>query len=128
MDSTPRARYELWPRTVTQKAFPFLYMSKPSLFSAASDKAVFPLRGDVLIEGALAELAIWPGTSEKPNPYYQLGTHRAHEERFLKMVAQCEVEDQESTQTRVRYPDENLFLEAPVDGVFLQKHSFGYWN
>ena len=127
-DTPPNIRYELWPRTVTEKIFPFMYMSKQALMPTKSDRAVAPLRGDVVIEGALSELALWPGTGAKPNPYFQLGTHREHEQRFIKMVAQCEVEDQELLQTRIHYPDENLFLEAPIDGRFLQRHSFGFWG
>lgn len=115
-------RMEIWPRPSTEKYLPFTYIKKPALLSSPGDLPIWPIRGDVLIEGALSEVARWPGLANQPNPYFSLQLHKEHEERFWREVWKCEVEDQEFAQTRVEYPDFYGVMYAPIDASFIQAH------
>lgn len=75
-------RYEYWPRPTQNRSYPMLYFKQGAnlpdsfVFSGAIAEA-----GDVLKKGALAQAARWPGTSDKPNPYFQLSLgDRLHQE------------------------------------------------
>ncbi len=114
-------RYEFWPRPSAAKAFSFKYIKKPALLSAAGDKLVFPIRGDAVKHGAMAELSLWPGTAERKNPYFSLDLARTFEEKFQLDLISTQREDQEIVQTMVQYSDEDIPL-APLDGEFIQSH------
>lgn len=114
-------RYEFWPRPAAEKVFSYVYIKKPALLSANSDTLIFPIRGDLIRHGALAELAMWPGLAERPNPYFNMDLARVHEEAFQRDLAAAQREDQEIAQTSVQYADADIPL-APLDGEFLQAH------
>lgn len=118
-----RVRYEVWPRGIGAKTYPFSYVKKLALLSASTDKPIYPVRGDLIREGALAELALFRGTAEKPNPYYDLQAHKVHENRFLQRVEAIKNEDESIRQTRVWYDDESTgWAMAPLDSKFIQLH------
>lgn len=119
-------RYELWPRATSTVLYPFRYISKPALLSAAADRPIFPVRGDVLREGALAELALWPGTNTYKNPYYDLNLHNMHEKRYWKGVAELLLEDQQVAQTDVAYDVDYMLPYAPIDARFFQTHGIAF--
>lgn len=124
-DSTGLQRYEMWPRATSAMNYSFNYLRQPALLSAASDRPIYPIRGDVLREGAFAELALWPGPSKMvPNPYHDLGQHRMHEERFWKGIFALELKDQDISQTNITYSGDG-FDPAPIGASFLQSH--GGW-
>jgi hypothetical protein len=99
-------RYELYPHQTVRQILPARYIR---YFGDLSDtNAVIPraIRGDVLLEGALVEAAIWPGPSgNEINPYAQVSRRVFHEERFTKMVEELAREDNEIHQ-------QNLFDHA----------------
>jgi len=115
-------RCELWPRPNVEASFYFTYQRKPALLASAGDTPIFPVRGDVIREGALAELALWPGLKNDPNPYFSPETHRIHEKRFWQSMGLCQVEDQEIFQTNVSYPEWDTWPHIPLDAKFLQQH------
>lgn len=116
-------RFELYPRAQGPKSYPFKYLKKLPLLSAPSDTPLFPIRGDVLRHGALAELALWPGTKQLKNPYFDMQQYATHFERFKKELIPCEKEDQELAQTMITYADQMPF--APLDAQWIQEH--GGW-
>lgn len=116
-------RYELWPRPGASKVFAYTYNRRPALLSAAGDIPMYPVRGDAIREGALAELSLWPGPSkEDPNPYFDLNSHRIHEKRFWDRIFAIEREDQDIRQTNIQYSDFDTLLWAPIDAAFAQNH------
>ena len=123
-NSAGRRRYELWPRGAAGQIFPYQYLRKPSLLSANSDRPIFPIRGDVIREGALVELTLWPGLASNPNPFYDdsLGGYRAREARFKELLAQLTTEDQLVNQTDISYEDYTSIPYAPLDANWIQKH------
>jgi len=123
--ATEVLRYELWPRANGPFTYPFRYVRKMPLLSANSDRPLFPVRGDTIIEGALADLALWPGTPDVPNPYYDIGLHREHEKRFIRKMQDTEIEMQNGAQTWISYLGEGINM-APIDAAFLQSHGIAF--
>lgn len=118
-----RERYELWPRPSASKLFTFTYLKRPPLMSANSDEPVWPVRGDAVREGALAELALWPGVDKStPNPYFELNAHRLHERRFLERVNEMALQDEDFLHTAIQYASEESLPWAPIDAAFIQTH------
>jgi hypothetical protein len=119
-------RYEPWPHIKADEARPYLYLAKlPDLTDA---NAVLPryLRGDVLVEFALAQWAMWPGTSDKPNPAFSkgLGLAAMHTTRAENMLVDLEREDQARETTDLVY---DSWTQLPVwDSGYLAGHDMGY--
>lgn len=118
------SRIELWPKSSTgPRYYAFRYEVKPALLVNANDRPIFPIRGDTLRHGALAELAQWPGTAKAPNPYFNLNLANKHEMSFQEGLMEAIREDNEHCQTQVRYVDETSFPWAPIDAQFWQQHA-----
>ena len=118
-----RPRWEIWPRPGDAKVYPYHYIKRLPLLSAASDRPIFPFRGDVLREGIFAELALWPGTKQLKNPYFDMQQHQVHRELFTERLKEVQRDDQELAQTMITYHDNVPF--APFDAAWLQGH--GGW-
>ncbi len=122
----PLPRYELWPHQMSAKPYPFLYESR---VTDLVDGGVLPkyIRGDVLMEGALAQCAKWPGTNDYPNPYFNLQLSQFHESSFRQQVFEMERQDDETAEQDVRYANVSSMPWAVVpwmDAKFLQSHAF----
>ncbi len=117
-------RFELWPRPTAPSIYPFSYVKRLPLLSADTDTPIFPLRGDVIFKGAMAQLCLYPGTSEKPNMLNQnLNNHKIWQERFVRAIEQAKSDDEDIRQTRVSYWNEvNDYTYAPLDARFMQTH------
>lgn len=88
-------RYELWPHRKTASVIPFMYFYDPKDLDETGMVLPRNVRGDILLEMALAECAAWPGTSDKRNPYYDLLLARRHDSAAEKMIQSLEVGDDE---------------------------------
>lgn len=113
-------RYELWPRPASAKSYPFRYTKRIADLSAASDTPIFPIRGDALRYGALAQLTMWKNSA---NPLYDLTLHREYEALFQGEINFLERQDQEIRQDSVVYEDHFMFPYAPMDSRFWQSHA-----
>ncbi len=86
--------YEWWPQPTSAKTFPARYFTRPQLLADTDAfKGVLGERGDVLVTGALAEAARWPGTNERPNPYFSLQNHQLLNAQFQKDLLALELRD-----------------------------------
>jgi hypothetical protein len=125
--AAPVVRYEMWPRPLpAAKTYTYRYIKRPPLMSAASDRPFFPLRGDYLRKGAMAELALWPGTSTLKNMFYNLDQHRTLEAEFQAGLGDAWREDNEISQTAVKYDISDEWQYAPIDAAFWQSHDVGF--
>lgn len=116
-------RYEFWPRpSPGPKTYSTRYIRRPPLLSDPDDRPIRPLRGDVIRKGALAELAMWPGTQTDPNPYFNLGLHSTLTKEFEDGMGQVWKIDQEGAQTAILYEDWEGVPYAPIDARYLQSH------
>lgn len=116
-------RFELYPRPTGEHLYSYTYYRKPALLSAYSDRPIWPLRGDALRAGAIAELCKWPGTKQTPNPHFDLNLYALYEQDFQREIGRCAREDQEVAATNIRYDDPfHGMLFAPLSASFLQAH------
>jgi hypothetical protein len=132
-----RPRFEIYPRPdiTTAHTYPYRYQRRVAELSAASDVPAYPIRAQTLREGALAELARWPGTQARPNPYFSLDLSAFHEKQFNDALARDMREDQEINQTDVQYPalynggwGWGAWPLAPFSASFMQNHLFYGWG
>src|SRR5204863_4304430 len=66
-----RIRYEYWPQPSGPRNYPVLYNRQAdALNETDSFTGVLADGADVLITGALAMAAEWPGTRDERNPYF----------------------------------------------------------
>lgn len=120
----PIPRYELWPHVVG-RTFPFLYESRA--IDLEDTNAVLPryIRGDLLLEIALAEAAAYPGTTSKPNSYYSPQNARRHDARGEVMIAETERQDDETDMQDLMksYNVPATFAVPWGDSSWLQSHA-----
>lgn len=122
-----KIQYELWPFQQQQYVYPMYYYRRPE--NLTDDTAFLgPLayNGNVLITGALAKAAAWPGLDGKKNPYFNLGLAEMKMKEFQHDVGAMENRDQEI------YPTDweteswiNRISWAPLDARFIQAHDVG---
>jgi hypothetical protein len=89
-----RTLYEWWPQPTAARTYPALYFTRPpTLTDTQVLPGVWAQRGDILVTGALAECARWPGNKDRPNPYFNLALHTSHAKQFQFDVLQLELRD-----------------------------------
>jgi len=101
--STQVPMYELWPYSMAQRVYPFIYDRR---FPDIDDpNGILPpfIDGDILVKGALADVCRWKGTQTVPNPMYGLDTAVSFDREFEHKVAEMEREDDETYLVDVRY-------------------------
>lgn len=118
-------RYELWPRPIeTPYTYPYMYASRVPPLSEEQPQLPPPIarRGDVLVEMALTNLALWPGTSTQPNPYRDVPTSQLHRNNAEKLIYELEKKDDEIGIRDLVYSD--LQYSGPWnDGSWQQTHA-----
>lgn len=126
----PQARYEFWPHQQAQVVYPFTYISRPPDLSEPGAQLPRLIRGDVLLEGALADCARWPGaTKESPNPYFNIALAMQHEARFTEMVNELVRTDDEVFPADISYTSlsaSDIPAIAWGDSRWLQAHDFPF--
>ena len=89
-----RMLYEAWPRPTGAGSYLLKYFIRTD---ALDDETALPgllaTHADSLRTGALAEAAIWPGTSTQKNPYFNLPLHRELKANFEQACKQIDVMD-----------------------------------
>jgi hypothetical protein len=125
----PIPRFEIWPHQVSAYVIPYIYESRPPDLDDAGATLPRYIRGDILLEGALAQAALWPGTdSEHRNPYFNMDVYRNHSARFERMVQEMAVQDDEVYGRDLWYTTNPTWPMAPypfpVNASFLQVHAF----
>lgn len=124
----PVARYEVWPHQQAQYVLPFLYEARmPDLDDAGAFLPRY-IPGDVLMEGALAQAARWPGPDEDhKNPMFNLALSKFHEDKWQARVRELERQDDEVYARDVWYEDGPVWpmapLPFPINSSYLQLHA-----
>lgn len=127
-NSPPLPRYEAWPHIQAQYVLPALYMSRPPDLSDSGATLPRLVRGDILLELALADAARWPGASkDSPNPYFSLPLAMQHETRGMAMLDGIARTDDEQMEAQISYQSINamgLGTTPLGDARFLQSHDY----
>lgn len=91
-------QYTYWPRVTTARSYPALYNKQAARIDDTTIfHGVLADGAEVLIGGALAEAAAWPGTPDLPNPYFNLQLAREKKAAFLDDVQHLSLRDDEQT-------------------------------
>ncbi len=126
--SPPIPRYEIWPHQPSQYVIPFLYEARPPDLDDANATLPRFITGNVLMEGALAQCARWPGPDrEHANPYFNLNLAQTHQQNFSRMVTELERQDDEVYARDIWYEAGPTWpmapLPFPVNASYLQVHA-----
>lgn len=105
--------FELWPRSTSAKYLPYTYIKEVDL-STDADQIIYPMGGEAVLMGALYELSKWPGTLEKPNPYFNLSLANEFQKEFEKDLGHAIRQDQSLHLTDF-YRAEDRLPYAPID-------------
>ena len=119
-----RARYEVYPYVTSARSFAVLYYTKPATL-VEDDVLIGPFaRGgdDTLIEGALWQAALWPGTGDLKNPYFSLPLAEQLEARFRAKVQTLENKDEDLYPTFMPSAMYYPWAPYPLDSAWLQGH------
>lgn len=89
-----RIRYEYWPQPTSARYYPALYNKQADALSEVDTfTGVLADGGDVLVTGALAKAAEWPGTPDVRNPYFNANLAVAKRGEFLDKVQKLALKD-----------------------------------
>jgi hypothetical protein len=112
-------RYEFWPRLPSATKLVYRYIKKTPL-SASTDYPLVALKSEVILWGALAELAVWPGLPERPNPFFSTDLHKTYVGLFEDGLNESILGDLNRAQQMITYSDDDRGY--PVDANFIQEH------
>jgi len=91
-------QYSYWPRPTAARSYPALYHRQAARIDDTTIfRGVFADAAEVLIDGALAEAALWPGTTDQKNPYFSRQTHDAKQLAFLDGVQHLSLRDDDQS-------------------------------
>lgn len=120
-------RYEMWPGQQSEHCYPFLYESRPIDLDDTGATLPRYIRGDVLVEMALEDLALWPGVSEdKRNPYFSERAASYYGAKAEAMINVLERQDEEIWVQMIsyQYPAVSWAYATPLgDSAWLQRHA-----
>lgn len=95
VNNPPLPMFEAWPHIQQEYCLPYLFIKRPQDLSEPGAALPRYIRGDVLLEMALAQAARWPGTNTMQNSYFNLALARDHDARAQKMIFDLERQDDE---------------------------------
>jgi hypothetical protein len=116
-------RFEFWPRPSAGSKLSYRYIKNVALV-ANSDRIITMLPAEAVIAGALVECSMWPGTTDRPNPFFSPDTHTVYNARFEDLVHDGEMSDLDRSQRLLIYDDDNMGL--PGDAAWLQSHGIPF--
>jgi len=89
-----RPRYEYWPRPSAARSYPAIYNKAPArIDDTTTFTGVLAEGAEVIIAGALAHAASWPGTPDQPNPYFNLSLAREKQAEFRSGIQTLSLRD-----------------------------------
>ena len=97
--SLGQIQYEYWPKPTAAGALQYYAVKRPVPTSDDEEfVGVLRDRSDILEIGALAKAAMWPGTHERPNPYFNLGLANQLSGKFQALSTQLDLRDDDQYQ------------------------------
>jgi hypothetical protein len=97
---TGRARYLYYPHGSSSTLTAVYHRQADRLTDTSVFSGVLATGGEVLVAGALAQAALWPGTPDKPNLYFNAGLAQAKATEFRLGLQALSLRDDE------QYPDD----------------------
>ena len=117
-------RYELWPRPTTG-VYPYIYNIRlPQLSDSSPTLPQFVAdRSATLLEMCLAQVARWPGTETRANPYFNLQLANTHQANAETLLTQMEMADDAVAPEDLKYQLPPYFPAPWQDGSWQQRHA-----
>lgn len=117
--------FELWPYTTTQRNYQVRYFKQLPDLANPTDEPMWPITGDTLVRGALADLSLWPGTVERPNPMFGRSEqlNRLYRAEFDQKLGDAEQKDENLMMTWLQSADWMAWPRAPIDAKWMQSHA-----
>lgn len=116
-------QYEAWPYATTERVIHFYYIKRGADLVDDTDIPIWPIRSDVIVTGALADVCRWPGTAQQPNPMFaRLDIQRTYEAEYEDKLVDLERADESIFMT---WLSSNSWLSqpfAPFSTNYLQTH------
>lgn len=119
--SNPVPQYEAWPFTTAARTLYYTYIRRGDDLVNDTDVPMWPIRSDIIVSGALADVARWPGTRENPNPYFASPTYwRAYEAEFEDKMLEIERRDEDIFISMLQ--ETSNFRLVPMSANWIQSH------
>lgn len=117
-------QYEAWPYSTSQRIVSYFYIKQGADLVNDTDTPIWPVRSDVIVTHALADLCRWPGVVDQPNLMF--------DKEYIRRSYLTEFEDK---MVDLERQDENIYMSwlsdtdwygwpwAPLSANFLQSHA-----
>jgi hypothetical protein len=90
--------YEYWPKPTAQGALQYYSWNRPvALRDDTIFRGVLGTRPDILLRGAQAQAALWPGTADRKNPYFNIALASHLDEQFEQLITQIDLRDDDQS-------------------------------
>lgn len=118
-------QYEIWPYAVSERNYPYFYMKRVGDLVEDTDTPFYPLRGDIIVKGALIDATRWPGTPARPNPMFSKAVElsRQFEGEYEDQLNEMERQDESMYMTWLADNPWSGWQFAPIDAAFMQNHA-----
>lgn len=131
VNSSGRVRYEWYPYPTSAAAYPCTYYRRPDTLTDDEElKGALATRGYVLVLGAQAQVARYPGTLERKNPAFNLQLARELAEDFERELQNLSVVDDDQFLQSIETVDWRWVNQGiPYDGNLLRAtdaSAYGY--
>lgn len=101
--ANPVPQYEAWPYATTDQTLYYIYLTQGADLINDEDVPIWPIPSDVIVKGALADVARWPGTSTNPNPYFTRPEYwKSYEQDFEDKMIEVERIDEDVYMTMLQ--------------------------
>ena len=121
LQGTPQ--FECWPYNTTQRTLYYIYIARPPDLINDNDTPIWPIRSDVIVSGALADMARWPGTQEQPNPYFtQPNMWGTYDREYEDKMIEIERRDEDVYLTMLQSSEWSNYPLAP-SATYVQSHA-----
>lgn len=127
IDPTTGASYprvEFWPKIAGGTQLLYRYIKKEEFSGLSTQKTLDMIRGEAVEWGALSDLALWPGTDERKNLFFNPELHKTYKDRAEEAIHHSEMADLERQQRLLIISDDSTGL--PADARFLQEHGIPF--
>jgi hypothetical protein len=117
-------QFEAWPYNSAQRAIHVYYYKLGADLVQDTDTPIYPIRSDALVSGALADVARWPGTIERPNPYFgKMDLYKSYEYDYEDKFIEIEKADEEIYMTWINTSDFAALPFAPFSANYFFSHA-----
>jgi len=118
-------RYEFWPHQQAAYVYQYLYESRPAdVFDPGFVIPRFIANTNIMFEMAMQQTAMWPGTSDQPNVYFNLQLAQGHGAKVERLMGDLERQDEEVFMQDVRYSGWISYPFSPfADSNWIASHA-----